>query len=102
MSGFFTGQRVLCIDGKFHPSVWDWVNEIPLEGEVHTAAWIRARGHYKLTGKIGPALALKEVSGTLMVRVLMETCLYPYLNTSLLLRLAGLGFMTHKVLPAEA
>jgi hypothetical protein len=65
MSSFFPGQRVLCIDGKFPPSVWDWVNEVPLEGEVYTVAWIRARGHDKVTGKIGPALALKEVSGTL-------------------------------------
>ena len=65
MSEFCPGQRVLCIDGKFHPSVWDWVNEVPLEGEVYTVAWIRARGHDKVTGKIGPALALKEVSGTL-------------------------------------
>ena len=65
MSEFYPGQRVLCIDGKFHPSVWDWVNEVPLEGEVYTVAWIRARGEDKVTGKIGPALALKEVSGTL-------------------------------------
>jgi hypothetical protein len=36
-----------------------------LEGEVYTVAWIRARGHDTVTGKIGPALALKEVSGTL-------------------------------------
>ena len=65
MSDFYPGQRVLCINGKFHPSVWDWVNEVPLEGEVYTVAWIRARGHDKVTCKIGPALALKEVSGTL-------------------------------------
>jgi hypothetical protein len=65
MSGFFPGQRVLCIDGKFHPSVWDWVNEVPLEGEVYTVAWIRERGRDNVTGKIGPALALGEISGCL-------------------------------------
>jgi hypothetical protein len=65
MNGFFPGQRVLCIDGKFHPSVWDWVNEVPLEGEVYTVAWIREGGRNKVTGKIGPALALEEVCGSL-------------------------------------
>jgi hypothetical protein len=65
MSEFYPGQRVLCIDGKFHPSVWDWVNEVPLEGEVYTVAWIRERGRDNVTGKIGPALALSEISGSL-------------------------------------
>ena len=65
MSSFFPGQRVLCIDGKFHPSVWDWVNDVPLEGEVYTVAWIREGGRNKVTGQIGPALALKEVCGSL-------------------------------------
>lgn len=65
MNGFFPGQRVLCIDGKFHPSVWDWVNEVPIEGEVYTVAWIRKSGRNNVTGKIGPALALKEVCGSL-------------------------------------
>ncbi len=65
MSEFFPGQRVLCIDGKFHPSVWDWVNEVPLEGEVYTVAWIRPRGRDNVTGKIGPALALDEIPGSL-------------------------------------
>ncbi|MEX1111654.1 MAG: hypothetical protein WEB31_07625 [Chthoniobacterales bacterium] len=65
MSEFYPGQRVLCIDGQFHPSVWEYVNEVPLEGEVYTVAWIRARGRDNVTGKIGPALALSEISGSL-------------------------------------
>ena len=65
MSEFCPGQRVLCIDGKFHPSVWEYVNEVPMEGEVYTIDWIRPNGRDNVTGKIGPALALKEVPGTL-------------------------------------
>ena len=65
MGEFHPGQRVLCIDGKFHPSVWEYVNEVPIEGEVYTVDWIRMNGRDNVTGKIGPALALKEVPGTL-------------------------------------
>jgi len=65
MSCFFPGQRVICIDGKFHPSVWDWVNEVPIEGEIYTVARIRAVGRDNVTGQLGPALALREISGCL-------------------------------------
>lgn len=65
MSEFYPGQRVLCIDGKFHASVWEYVNEVPIEGEVYTVAWIREGGRNNVTGRIGPALALKEVCGSL-------------------------------------
>ena len=65
MSEFFPGQRVVCIDGKFHPSVWEYVNEVPIEGEIYTVAWVRRAGRNNVTGKIGPALALKEVCGSL-------------------------------------
>ncbi len=65
MSEFYPGQRVLCIDGQFHPAVWDWVNEVPIEGEVYTVERVRARGRDHVTGKFGPSLALKEISGRL-------------------------------------
>lgn len=64
MSEFCPGQRVLCIDGKFHPSVWEYVNEVPLEGEVYTIRFIR-NGPETITGIYGPALALEEISGRL-------------------------------------
>lgn len=38
---------------------------MPLEGEVYTVDWIRKNGRDNVTGQIGPALALKEVPGTL-------------------------------------
>lgn len=65
MNEFCPGQRVLCIDGKFHPMVWEYVDDVPIEGEVYTVDWIRRNGRDHVTGKIGPALALKELSGTL-------------------------------------
>lgn len=65
MSCFFPGQRVICIDGKFHPSAWDWVDEMPVEGEVYTVAWVRPVGRDSVTGHLGPALALREISGRL-------------------------------------
>lgn len=64
MSGFSSGQRVLCVDGKFHPSVWEYVNEVPLEGETYTVRFVQ-KGHENVTGKFGPALALEEISGRL-------------------------------------
>ncbi len=65
MSEFCPGQRVLCIDGKFHPSVWEYVNEVPLEGEVYTVRSIRLGGCDNVTGQPGPAIALDEISGRL-------------------------------------
>jgi hypothetical protein len=65
MSEFYPGQRVLCIDGKFHPTVWEWVNEVPIEGEIYTVERVRAIGRDNVTGKFGPALALIEISGRL-------------------------------------
>lgn len=64
MSEFYPGQRVLCIDGKFHPSVWEFVNEVPIEGEVYTIRFIR-NGPESITGIYGPALALEEIPGRL-------------------------------------
>jgi len=64
MSDFSPGQRVLCIDGKFHPSVWEFVNEVPIEGEVYTIRFIR-NGPETITGQNGPALALEEIPGRL-------------------------------------
>jgi hypothetical protein len=65
MSCFFPGQRVICIDGKFHPSVWEYVNDVPIEGEIYTVRSVRLGGRDNVTGKIGPAICLKEISGRL-------------------------------------
>ena len=62
---FQPGQRVLCIDGSFHSSVWEYVDEVPLEGEIYTVSKIRLGGRDNVTGKIGPAIGLREISGAL-------------------------------------
>lgn len=64
MHEFHPGQRVICIDGQFHPSVWEFVNEVPIEGEIYTVRFVR-NGPETITGKFGPALALEEISGRL-------------------------------------
>jgi hypothetical protein len=64
MNEFYQGQRVLCIDGKFHPSVWEHVDQVPIEGEVYTIRFIR-NGPETITGIYGPALALEEIPGRL-------------------------------------
>ena len=65
MSDFCAGQRVLCIDGKFHPLVWEFVNEVPLDGQIYTIREIRFHTRNQITGEIGPGLALMEISGRL-------------------------------------
>lgn len=65
MNEFCLGQRVLCIDGTFHPSVWEYVNEVPIEGEVYTVRSIRLGGFDNVTRQPGPAIALEEISGSL-------------------------------------
>jgi hypothetical protein len=65
MSTFLPGQRVLCIDGRFHPSVWEYVNAVPLEGEIYTVERIRPRARDNVTGQFGPGLMLKEIPGSL-------------------------------------
>jgi hypothetical protein len=65
MSNFVPGQRVICIDGRFHPSVWEYVNDVPIEGQVYTVRSVRHGGRDNVTGKIGPAICLKEISGRL-------------------------------------
>jgi hypothetical protein len=65
MSDFYPGQRVLCIDGNFHSSVWEYVNAVPLEGEIYTVERIRPRARDNVTGQLGPGLILKEIPGSL-------------------------------------
>ncbi|MFM8459348.1 MAG: hypothetical protein ACKOB0_10450 [Chthoniobacterales bacterium] len=44
--------------------MWEYVNEVPIEGEVYTIRFIR-NGPESITGIYGPALALEEISGRL-------------------------------------
>ena len=37
---FGVGTRVVCIDGKFNPFVWQFVDEVPVEGGIYTVSEI--------------------------------------------------------------
>lgn len=60
MSGFYPGQRVLCINGKFDAGVCEWTSETPREGVVYTVADVRRCPH-RLTGVVGTGLRLAEI-----------------------------------------
>lgn len=63
MNELSPGQRVVCIDGNFHPTVWEWANEVPIEGRVYTVSCYYPRRQHPITGKIGPGVSLVEISG---------------------------------------
>jgi hypothetical protein len=64
MSTFFPGQRVLCIDGNFASDVWEWTNQVPLEGKVYTVSAVVHCPH-RLTGEHGGGLRLVEIDTTM-------------------------------------
>ncbi len=63
MMDIFPGQLVVCIDGNFHPTVWEWVNEVPIEGRIYTVRTVMRNNRHAVTGKIGPGLSLVEIPG---------------------------------------
>jgi hypothetical protein len=63
MTDFFPGQQVVCIDGHFHPTVWEWVNEVPIEGNIYTIRRVMTNNRHAVTGKVGPGVSLVEIPG---------------------------------------
>ncbi len=64
MNDFYPGQRVLCINGKFAPDVWEWTDRVPIEGEIYTVGAV-TRCPHRLTGEVGTGLRLIEVETTM-------------------------------------
>lgn len=60
MSAFYPGQRVICINGKFAPDVWEWAAAIPREGEIYTIQRIY-NGMNRITDRREPGVDLVEV-----------------------------------------
>ncbi|MFM8886529.1 MAG: hypothetical protein ACKOKC_08965 [Chthoniobacterales bacterium] len=60
MKKFYPGQRVVCIDARFAPDVWEWTNRVPVEGEVYTVSAVVDCPH-RVSGKYGGGLRLVEV-----------------------------------------
>ena len=60
MSAIYPGQRVICINGKFAPDVWEWAAAIPREGEIYTIQRIY-NGMNRITNRREPGVDLVEV-----------------------------------------
>lgn len=61
MSEFCPGQRVLCIDGKFDPFVWEYVDEVPVEGGVYTIREICFEANGQEAGNVAPGFFFEEI-----------------------------------------
>ena len=60
MSEFYPAQRVICIDGKLSPDVWEWAAQIPHEGEIYTIQRVYD-GTNRITGRREAGVDLVEV-----------------------------------------
>lgn len=60
MSALYPGQRVICIDGKLSPDVWEWAAQIPREGEIYTIQRVYV-GTNRITGRKEGGVDLVEV-----------------------------------------
>jgi hypothetical protein len=58
---FTYGQKVICINDNFHPSIVEWADQIPKRGHIYTVLWIRPRARDAVTGELGPGLYLVEL-----------------------------------------
>jgi len=55
------GTRVLCIDGKFDPFVWEFVDEVPVEGGIYTVSGICFEANGWETGNVAPGFFFEEI-----------------------------------------
>lgn len=61
MSTFCPGQRVVCIDGKFDPFVWEFVDEVPVEDGVYTIREICFEASGWEAGNVAPGFFFEEI-----------------------------------------
>lgn len=55
------GQRVQCINGRFSPLVWEFANQVPVEGCVYTVRGVGMDNLNLLTGARECGIHLEEV-----------------------------------------
>lgn len=60
MSALYPEQRVICIDGKLSPDVWEWTSQIPREGEIYTIQRVYD-GTNRISGRREAGVDLVEV-----------------------------------------
>ena len=58
---FGVGTRVICIDGKFDPFVWEFVDEVPVKGGIYTVSGICFEANGWEPGHIAPGFFLEEI-----------------------------------------
>ena len=61
MSTFCPGQRVHCIDGKFDSFVWEFVDEVPVEGGIYTIREICFEASGWEAGNVAPGFFFEEI-----------------------------------------
>ena len=58
---FGVGTRVVCIDGKFNPFVWEFVDEVPVEGGIYTVSGICFEANGWEAGNVAPGFFFEEI-----------------------------------------
>ena len=61
MTQFQTGQRVVCIDDSFHPSISDWGEKLPVVGWVYTVRKVQPNVNHPPSGARGTGIRLVEI-----------------------------------------
>ncbi len=57
---FYVGQKVVCINGRFHPLVWEWADHVPIKGEIYTVRQVLS-GTCPVDHSSGSAIRLHEL-----------------------------------------
>jgi len=57
---FYPGQKVICINDRFHRSIHDWGDQFPVSGHVYTVRNV-VNCREALTNLVGPGLLLEEL-----------------------------------------
>lgn len=68
---FRIGQKVVCVDARFPPEVWEVCEDIPERGKVYTVRDIELMGDY-FTRVRGWALRLEEVRNPVVPPLISE------------------------------
>lgn len=58
---FYVGQRVVCIDDRFDPSIVAWADHLPRAGEIYTVRSCKNAPDHA-TGVSGPSFKLLEIA----------------------------------------
>jgi hypothetical protein len=58
---FGVGTRVVCIDGKFDPFVWEFADEVPVEGGIYTISGMCFEANGWETGNVAPGFFFEEI-----------------------------------------